>query len=554
VIAATGKLVGPEDILVLVRSRNGFFDALIRELRQADVPVAGADRLKLIESIAVLDLLALARFSLMPEDDHALACILKSPVLAAPFTEDQLMSLAIGRGDASLWQALRASDAAHCRAAAAQLGRLAAHAATARAFEFFSGVLMQARLRFLSRLGSEANDALDALLDAALAYEQNHAASLAGFVNWFETGGVEIKRNMEQAAGEVRIMTVHGAKGLEAPIVILPDTASMPDSHTESPLVMVEAGNSGIKLPLWKLPKRFESAAFRTLRARVRDSRDDEYQRLLYVAMTRARDELYICGYRGIQQPKNGCWHETASRALRPVMREVEDGESRLWRLGPDPQYRDAAAAVRAAAGPLPEWIGHPHTEDLALPEPLAVSALARREAAPAAPPERLNRGIAIHRILQRLPGLEEGARTAEARRMAAAAGLDPALGDDLAALTEAPGLRHLFAADGLSEVPLAAALPDLGLTVTGRIDRLILGGDGIIAVDFKTTADPPASPGAVNPGDLVQLACYRAALRRIHPGAPVSMALLHTETKSLMVLPDSLLDQALDQIAVNRP
>ena len=215
----------PGDILILVRSRNSFFDAMIRALWNEQVPVAGADRLKLGENIAVLDLMALAQFALMPEDDHALACILKSPLLPQPLSEDELMAVAAGRGALSLWQALQQRTDQPFAGAARLLRPLIAEAPAARPFEFLSGVLARSRLRFVSRLGREANDAIDALLDRALDYEEAHGTSLAGFVNWFQAGEIEIKRNMEQGAGEVRVMTVHGAKGLEAPIVILPDTA-----------------------------------------------------------------------------------------------------------------------------------------------------------------------------------------------------------------------------------------------------------------------------------------------------------------------------------------
>ena len=549
VIAATGKVVKPGDILVLVRVRNVFFDALIRELRQAGVPVAGADRLKLIDNIAVLDLLALARFCLMPEDDYALACILKSPVPASPLSEDELMHLAIGRGTATLWDALRQSAEPVCIAAAAQLGRLAAAAASARPFEFFSGVLMQARMRFLSRLGGEANDALDALLDAALGFEESHGTSLAGFVNWFETGEAVIKRNMEQDAGEVRIMTVHGAKGLEAPIVILPDTVSMPDSRNEPPLLMVEAGNAGAKIPLWKLSKLYVSTPLQSLKTDLRDDQTGEYRRLLYVAMTRARDELYICGCHGSQPASADCWYEMVDVALRDEMRAV-DG---VWRLGLDPLFVSSGAAAALDAAPRPGWLDRPYSEEYPGADPVSISTLVR-DAAEAPPAAAMTRGSLIHRILQHLPGVPLDARAPQARRMALKAGFGEDLAGSLVALMAAPHLALVFAPDGLSEIPLVAELPDLGLTVTGRIDRLVLAGDIVLAIDYKTTPRPPASPEDVSPGDLAQLAAYRMALRLIHPGAEIRMALLYTETQRLMELPDGLLDRGLDHLAVKRP
>ena len=555
VIDATNTLVKPEDILVLVRARNVFFDALIRELRQAGVPVAGADRLKLIDNIAVLDLLALARFCLMPEDDHALACVLKSPVLATPLTEDQLMALAIGRGPRSLWEVLRDSPEPWSAAAAARLGAWAASAASARAFEFFSGVLNQSRLAFLSRLGSEANDALDALLDSALGYEESRGAGLAGFINWFEAGEVEIKRNMEQGAGEVRIMTVHGAKGLEAPIVILPDTASLPTGRSEPPLMMVEVGNGGARIPLWPLSKLFVSEALADLKARMRDGQADEYRRLLYVALTRARDELYVCGYRGKTRPGAGCWYELVEQGLNRVVPQphvfADDGSRRL---GPDPMFRDEPETETLAASGPPSWLDRPPAEDAPGGMPATVSALAGRQAIPHALQQRAGRGILIHKILQQLPVTPLDQRRAMAGRMVRKAAFDQALADSIIAMTEAPDLSFIFAVDGLSEIPLVAELPELGLTVTGRIDRLLVTPETVVAVDYKTTPAPPSNPEGVEASDLAQLALYRMALRRVHPGAEIRMALLFTAVPRLMFLPDPLLDRALDHMAVKRP
>jgi ATP-dependent helicase/nuclease subunit A len=241
-LPARNRAVQPGDILILVRQRNSFFDAMIRALWNEQVPVAGADRLKLGENIAVLDLVALAQFAIMPEDDHALACLLKSPLLQHPLSEDQLIDIAAARGGASLWQSLCARDAEPFRSAVAFLHRLIGDAPSARPFEFFSAILGPARLRIVSRLGSEANDAIDAFLDRALEYEETHGTSFAGFVNWFQAGEIEIKRNMEQGSGEVRVMTVHGAKGLEAPIVILPDTTSTPEQGRGESLLMLEGG------------------------------------------------------------------------------------------------------------------------------------------------------------------------------------------------------------------------------------------------------------------------------------------------------------------------
>ncbi len=330
-LVSHGRPVAAGDVLILVQRRNSFFDAMIRALWNEQVPVAGADRLKLNENIAVLDLMALAQFALMPEDDHALACVLKSPVLARPLSEEELFEIAAHRGALSLWERLRKKTEQPYAAAASLLERLIAEAPSARPFEFLSGVLARARLRFASRLGSEANDAIDALLDAALDYEEANGTTLAGFVNWFSAGETEIKRNMEQGADEVRIMTVHGAKGLEAPIVILPDTTGVPDQKSDL-LLMLEAGNGQAKVPLWPVPKLSASKMVRQFKDQHKDVRTHENQRLLYVAMTRARDELFVCGYAGEKAPADHCWYHTIANALKDKMTPL-DGDAG-WRDG----------------------------------------------------------------------------------------------------------------------------------------------------------------------------------------------------------------------------
>ena len=553
-IVSLDRPVQPGDILVLVRVRNGFFDALIRELRLRGIPVAGADRLKLTENLAVLDLLALARFCIMPEDDYSLACVLKSPVFAAPLSEDMLMSLAIGRGAATLWDRLRHSQDPICAAAATQLGLLMATATSARPFEFFSGILVNARLQFLSRLGSEAGDAMDAMLDAALAFEETHGASLAGFVNWFASGAVEIKRNMEQAAGEVRIMTVHGAKGLEAPIVILPDTVSMPDGRQQSPLLMISCGPGGAKLPFWPASKNFLSTSVATLRSVQKDLQAKEYRRLLYVAMTRARDELYICGYGSKVKSQDGCWYNLVATALNPAMPggTVTD----VWRIGPDPVFVGTTAGAVTGPHAIPGWVGMPAkalSVGTGLSSVSSLSGEADDEPTASSRQIRMARGLVIHRILQNLQGLPDWARRDYASRIAGSAGYDQNLADEVIALTHDPGLRDIFREDALTEIPMIVDLPEVGGPVSGRIDRLVIADDHVLAVDFKTGRQVPEGPEGVDLRHLRQMAAYRAGLRRIHPGLPVRMALLYTERPVLIGIPDALLDRAYEQLVVSR-
>jgi ATP-dependent helicase/nuclease subunit A len=529
-LVSQNRAVEPGDILILVKKRNSFFDAMIRALWNEQVPVAGADRLKLGENIAVMDLMALAQFALMPEDDHALACILKSPVLASPFSEDDLMAVAAGRGPLSLWQALQQRKGPPCEAAAKALAPLIAEAPAARPFEFLSGILARARLRFVSRLGSEANDAIDALLDRALDYEEAHGTSLGGFVNWFQAGEIEIKRNMEQGGGEVRVMTVHGAKGLEAPIVILPDTAGGHESDKKDPLLMLEAGDGHAKVPLWPVPRVKPATAVQALKSAQKDIDLAEYRRLLYVAMTRARDELYICGYRGKREQIGTCWYNTARDALRPHMTALEGGRFRLGAAPVEMSGQHTAPALPAID--LPGWIGRE------LEQASAAGTLPARKRRG----EGVERGILIHRILQNLPDLPVEERAAHIEAVVRRAGQEPELATQLIGLLGHPVLADILSGDGHSEASMIVQGP--AGPERRRLDRLVITPEGILVADYKTDREVPDSPESCNPEYLMQLAAYRDALRLTQPGLPLRFCLVWTEAPKLMDIPDTLLDR----------
>ena len=359
-IMALNRAVEAGDILILFRTRSALFDILISELRKAGIPVAGADRLKLSENIAILDMMALVQFVLLPEDDYSLACVLKSPLVPTALTEDQLFKLAHGRDATSLWARLGASDDASCVEARKILEEWLKASESLRPFEFLSMVLIKTRKAFLARLGSEAGDALDALLEVSLSYEENHSSSLAGFATWFASEDTEIKRNMDQGSGEVRLMTVHGAKGLESSIVILPDTTSTPRSNATTALMFVEPTSGGPTLPFWRLSGLAQSQAIEDWKARDKQTELEEQRRLLYVAMTRARDELYVCGYKIHKESPENSWYTLVEEAVQSqgILRAIEspDGTS-CQRYGPDPTWNGMASVLPKAIQEAPAWL-----------------------------------------------------------------------------------------------------------------------------------------------------------------------------------------------------
>ena len=360
-VGTEGRALRYGDVLVLVRQRGELFEAIIRALKNENVEVAGADRLMLTEHIAVMDLMVLADALLLPDDDLALATVLRSPLFG--FSDDDLFALAWDRGSLPLRTALsrRAGETPLFAGAAALLGKLAELAKRETPFDFYAQVLGAggARRRFLARLGPEANDALDEFLNLALEYERRETPSLQGFLAWLRQARAEVKRDMEIARDEVRVMTVHGAKGLEAPLVILADTMT-PPAGPRQPRLLTLSGSAVV----WAGKKADDSSAMASARQAALAEARDEYRRLLYVAMTRAADRLIICGADGERRRPDGCWYDLVRAALDPQLVEETDGGEKVLRFrrtaagsapvaaaGRTGQNRRAGIAILAAAG-----------------------------------------------------------------------------------------------------------------------------------------------------------------------------------------------------------
>lgn len=550
-ITALGRPVRPGDILILVRSRNDFFSSMLRELNRCRVPVAGADRVTLNDHIAIQDLLALGQFIVLPEDDHALACLLKSPLISHPdgraFNDDDLFALSFGRGRQSLWQRLPGSAA--LQAIVAKLRRWIEWGGMETPFGFYSRVLGEdmpsVRQNILSRLGPEAVDLIDAFLNLTLDYEQRETPSLQGFLHWFTSADTEIRRDMDQSGDVVRIMTVHGAKGLEANIVFLPDTCAPPDDRNEVQPLMLPAPE-GKLIPFWRFGGGVEAPEVTAKRDLLRDQRLEEYRRQLYVALTRARDELYVCGYTSDGEPKSGSWYALIEQGLEKY--RGADGLIRnqgVQVTAPDPAAQTGLAA--AAPAVIPAWLTEKPPRELEGHDWINPSRLVRK--GPAAPSAAMEQGRALHRLFQLLPDLPPERRRSAAleildrRGIAGAAALS--LAEKVAAIIEDPAYARYFEGAGLAEIPLMAELGTQGL-LAGQIDRLVVGEDEVLVLDYKSDRTPPAELSDVPEAYIAQLGAYRAALTRMFPGRAVTAALLWTEAPRLMVIPPELLDRVM--------
>ncbi|MCA0920256.1 double-strand break repair helicase AddA [Pseudooceanicola nanhaiensis] len=546
-----GRPVEPGDFLILVRRRATIFNEIIRACKEAGLPIAGADRLKVGAELAVRDLAALLNFLAAPEDDLSLATALKSPLFG--WDEQALFDLAHKRTHRHLWPALR-ERAAEYPATMAMLNDLRGQTDFLRPYDLIERILTRhdGRRKLLARLGEEAEDGIDALLDQALSYERSAVPSLTGFLVWMETDELEIKRQLDSAGNRIRVMTVHGSKGLEAPIVILPDTGVRRD---KGPGLMMRQGEQR----LWSLPAAEMPAPMRAMREAVLEAERQEQDRLLYVALTRA--EVWLIAAAAGDLGKSGdTWYDRIGAGLQALDAqplEAPGGAGLRLERGDWASLVAGEREVRTVETlDLP---AHFTTPAAAPVRPLGTISPSELGGAKALPGEAgldeeaaKRRGRQVHLLLEHLAGTEEATWTDATARLLAS-GPDAAgeaervllLGEAQRVLT-APALQPLFAKEALVEVPITAHLSEIDARIHGIIDRLIVTDGHVLAVDFKTNASVPDSVAQVPDGLLRQMGAYAAALAQVFPGREIDTALLWTRNATLMRLPQDLVARAL--------
>jgi len=551
------RRAGAGDIMVLVRKRRELAGLIVARLHAAGVPVAGVDRLRLGAPLAVKDLVAALRFAAQPLDDLNLAALLVSPLFG--WSQDQLLEH--GYREGRLWPHLRRSDAALACEAVAQLNELLARADFEPVPVLIHWLLVgpwRARERLVARLGREANDPLDELINAAHAYAATATPSLVGFLAWFDAGDGELKREAGKSDGLVRVMTVHGSKGLQAPIVILADATGDPARSKGSPLSVEDpsAAITGDKreMPLPNLGKEERQGPIAEAAARAAKAEGEEHWRLLYVAMTRAEEALFIGGALAAneKEPAKGSWYARLAETFAPedwIADPLWGAEARFGALAEAPQWQAETMELGMEAG-KPGWLTRLAPEEARPPRPLAPSALGEDTAAD--PPTALGparaaaarRGTLIHALLERLPGAADPMGAALAWLGRQARDMDEAAHREMAQaaidVLANPEWADLFGPDALAEVPIAATVgPQV---VAGTIDRLLITPDLIRLIDFKTARRPATDAGQVSVAILRQMAAYVAALEVAYPGRRVEAALLYTTGPHLIALSSDLL------------
>ena len=566
ILLSQDRPIRPGDIMVLVRRRNAFVGDLVRALKTNQIAVSGVDRLILTDHIAVMDLISLGRFLLMPDDDLSLAEVLKSPLCG--LDDDDLFTIAHGR-HGSLWQALHdhSDQRSEFTKAKTTLGRLLDQANEKPPYELYAELLSAdgGRRAFQSRIGEEVLDPLDEFLTQALSYQSRHVPSLQGFLDWLERGRLIVRRDFEQrAADAVRILTVHGAKGLEAPIVFLPDTVQVPD---QTPRLLWSTDQRCL---LWAARKAWLDNIAGAWSKTAEERRDREYRRLLYVAMTRAEDRLYVCGWTGQKTLNQRSWYNLIHAGIKDRAKTEHDTflatrkdttKAAVLRLV-HPQAgvadTDKTPAKHKVSPTLPDWAWESPPAEPPSPQHLIRSELVASDTIKPGPidcdTKPLHRGQLIHKLLQWLPQYPPETRATKTKRFLAhpGLGLNKALRDDIAVVAlkvlAAPEFAPLFSSESRADIAVTGCFKSSGRTynVSGNIDRLTVREDLVRLVYFKTDQHTPTEVTYLGEQYLQQIALYRAVLARIYSDRPIECALLWTEKLQLTILDNKFLDQWL--------
>ncbi|HRW28391.1 MAG TPA: double-strand break repair helicase AddA [Emcibacteraceae bacterium] len=565
ILASKGRPVTAGDILILVQKRKEFVHFMIRALKKRKINVAGLDQMVLTDQLAVMDLIAVANFTLLPSDDLTLATVLKSPFIG--MDENDLFELAYPRGKGeSLWSALlkRQSEKTSFSNAADFLKKLTNYADFYPPFEFFSYLLgpLRGREKLIARLGEQSNDPVDEFLNQAMKYEQNNISSMQGFLSWIEKGEIKIKRDMEQGGDMVRIMTVHGAKGLQAPIVFLPDTCQATD--LKDTLFWYEQKYS--KNMLWVKNAETRVGAGKIAYDARKADVEAENKRLLYVAMTRAEDRLYVTGWENDHHTnrKDNCWYDLIRNAVHDMdgTEEIRQGDEIILRREHKKETPKISSVKhmdeKGEISELPSWAfaitmaepvprrplspSKPDDKEETISSPLRSAEAMKRDK------KHYHRGRLIHKLLEILPQLPDMERADAATRYLSQKALDlpnddiGQIADEVISILQNKDFKVLFGENSRSEVPIVGQIGSFSLS--GQVDRLAVTEDEIYIIDYKTNRPPPQSAENIPMIYQRQMAAYRAVLNNVYPEHHVRSFLLWTDIGRLMEIPEAQLNK----------
>lgn len=537
ILESKGRPVRYSDFIVLLRDREPFMGEFVRAAKKLGVNVTGVDRLKLKDELAVQDLCALSAFLLLPNDDLSLACVLRSPLYN--LSEDDLFELCFKRGEKTLWQRLKENPKYDKQTQ--ELLTLLSSAQRMRPFELFDMVLntFEGKKRFYERLGMEAKDALDELMNLTLKFESSHVPNLQNFMSWLEKNDVEIKRELEQATTDaVRLMTVHKSKGLQAPIVILPDTTRYVKNKRERDIIFDEG--------VFYFPLKAENYNNNCMKAhdcRIRKQADEEH-RLLYVAATRAEDRLYVAGTKKSTKSDEKNWYELLQNALEQMPVQNENGKLK-YNVAQEiePEDEDEEQKQKVDVPENISWLATPQNEENLLKayHPSHIEDLADDGVSSplAADKQNFRRGVLIHKLLQMLPRFSSFEKKSQMIKayLAKQTDLEKDLKDnverEVLSVLSNKDFSFIFEGDSRAEVPVMGMLN--GKLISGQIDRLVILKNKVLIVDFKTNRPAAGSPADVSTDYKNQLDIYAGLIEQIYPNLAVEKYILWTNTLKLM-------------------
>jgi len=565
ILEGYGRPIEPQDILILVRTRKTFARQMIRTLKRNGIPVSGADRMVLGDQIVIEDLCAAARFARLPDDDLTLACLLKSPWIG--INEETLFDLCNKRTD-SLWNQVQKNGD---NIIVKWLEKLIEYGASETIYDFFSFLIYHpcpqnktsGLAAIKTRLGDDALDPLDEFLSLSLAFSKKEPGSgLERFLQHLEQEDITIKRQLEEAKGAVRLMTIHGSKGLQAPIVFLPDTV-FPMGGLRGDRIFWPTKDGQKEIPPLILPNKDDMPEI--LEPLVHEKnrlRQEEYNRLLYVAMTRAEERLYVGGFanRALSDTQRELsWYTLVENGFRRLSENkqikiisTENGPHYQWTVvrTADADKKPAAASETPQTHVLcPDYIDEPLSKELGTYEILNPSVQDLSDLDKTKDPivettlHRLKRGTALHKLFQFLPDLPEDGRERAAKlfldktlRHTEADGEISQLIQNVLAILGHPSFTHIFGKGSIAEVPITGLIDEKTM-ISGQIDRILITDNEIFILDYKTNRSPPDNETEIPNAYRKQMAAYVRALKIAYPDKHVRAAILWTQGPKLMEL-----------------
>ncbi len=513
ILVAKDRHIEPRDIMILVRQRNVLVDYIISELKKANVPVVGRDYFRIMDYIAVQDLIALAEFLLLQANDLALANALKSPLFN--FTEDDLFNIAYDRKEQSLWEKLQDYQ----KVIYSELNYLINLSRIESPLTLFTHILRTGKKKFAARLGLECFEVLDEFMNLVLQFEN---PSLQAFVQWIKENNPEIKNDMQSERNAVRIMTIHKSKGLQAPIVFLVDTNTVP-RNSESIIF------DGTEVPFW-CGKNNNAYCDQVKREKKLEDYN-EYLRLLYVALTRAEDELYILSKEPVQK---GSWYDLITKYGEPYEKKQRD-------LQPIFKEKVEVLCVNANYPYIYKKRDYFDVPVISLPPALAHSSVSsqrvtlessEKEGAEWIPvsatwmTDGYARGLIIHSILQYMPKIEKERRKNWVRKYLDNINISEdkdEIYSKILAFNEKYG--YLFDLEGKSEITLSGTID--GKSVLVRLDRLCITQDKAIIIDYKSHRN--VSVSLLNEIKK-QMLIYKTLVQEIYPNKQVECVVIWVE------------------------